>query len=138
MDTLPRHLLPVLPAFVLLAAIEGWYLQRRNPGGYDWRAYFASMGDVVGRLVFTRLLGLGVAGLFFSIAYRYRITTIAMHAWWAWPLLFVLQDFFYYWMHRADHRFTGSGQRIACITPATATTLRRLIAWDGRRESAVA
>ena len=104
MDTLPRHLRPVLPAFVLLAAIEGWYLQRRNPGGYDWRAYFASMGDVVGRLVFTRLLGLGVAGLFFSIAYRYRITTIAMHAWWAWPLLFVLQDFFYYWMHRADHR----------------------------------
>ncbi|HEY9131133.1 MAG TPA: sterol desaturase family protein [Dyella sp.] len=104
MDALPRYVLPILPLFMLLAALEGWYLQRNRAGGYDWPAYFASLGDAIGRLFVTRLLGLGIAGVLFTFAYRYRIATVSMHHWWSWPLLFLLQDFFYYWMHRADHR----------------------------------
>ncbi|WP_456377411.1 sterol desaturase family protein, partial [Lutibacter sp.] len=33
---------------------------------------------------------------------NYRITTIPF-AWWAWLLVFVGQDFFYYWFHRISH-----------------------------------
>ena len=101
---LPRALLLPLPVLLLAAALEGWYLQRRRVRPYDWRAYFASLGDLAGRMVINRLLGAGVAGLVLALAYRYRVTDMPMHRWWSWPLLLVLQDFFYYWMHRADHR----------------------------------
>ncbi|HEV7778272.1 MAG TPA: sterol desaturase family protein [Luteibacter sp.] len=104
MDMLPGRTLLLFPLFMLLATFEGLYLQRRRTGGYDWRAYFATLGDVAGRLVFARLLGTGLSGLVLALAYRHRVTSISMHAWWAWPLLLVLQDLCYYWMHRADHR----------------------------------
>jgi sterol desaturase/sphingolipid hydroxylase (fatty acid hydroxylase superfamily) len=100
----PRYLLLLLPLLLLAAALEGWYLQRHRPDGYDWRAYLASLGDAAGRVVTNRLLGAGIAGVVLAFAYRHRITTISMHHAWAWPLLLVLQDFFYYGMHRADHR----------------------------------
>jgi len=103
-DILPGRTLLLFPLFMLLATFEGLYLQRRRTGDYDWRAYFATLGDVAGRLVFTRLLGAGVSGLVLAFAWRYRAASIPMHASWAWPLLLILQDFCYYWMHRADHR----------------------------------
>lgn len=102
--TLPRAFLLPLPLLLLAAAFEGWYLQRRRAQGYDWRAYFASLGDLAGRVAINRLVGAGVAGLVLALAYRHRITDVPMNRWWSWPLLLVLQDFFYYWMHRADHR----------------------------------
>lgn len=102
--TLPRAFLLPLPLLLLAAAFEGWYLQRRRAQGYDWRAYFASLGDLAGRIAINRLVGAGVAGLVLALAYRHRITDVPMNRWWSWPLLLVLQDFFYYWMHRADHR----------------------------------
>ncbi|HEX7816028.1 sterol desaturase family protein [Dyella sp.] len=104
MAALIRPFMFLLPVFVMLAALEGWYLQRKHAQGYDWRSYFASLGDAMGRAVITRLPGIGIAGLALGIAHRYRITDISMHHAWAWPLLLLLQDFLYYWMHRADHR----------------------------------
>lgn len=101
---LPRAFLLPLPFLLLAAAFEGWYLQRRRAPGYDWRAYFASLGDLAGRIAINRLVGAGVAGLVLALAYRHRITDVPMNRWWSWPLLLLLQDFFYYWMHRADHR----------------------------------
>ncbi|MBV8157652.1 MAG: sterol desaturase family protein [Dyella sp.] len=101
---LPRVFLLPLPLLLLAAAFEGWYLQRRRAQGYDWRAYFASLGDLAGRIAINRLVGAGVAGLVLALAYRHRITDVPMNRWWSWPVLLLLQDFFYYWMHRADHR----------------------------------
>lgn len=101
---LPRAFLLPLPVLLLTAALEGWYLQRHRARAYDWRAYVASLGDLAGRLVVNRLVGAGMAGLVLALAYRYRVMDMPMHRWWAWPLLVLLQDFFYYWMHRADHR----------------------------------
>ncbi|WP_236585616.1 sterol desaturase family protein [Dyella sp. EPa41] len=102
-SAMPRALL-LLPVLLLAAALEGWYLQHHRTRTYDWRAYLASFGDLAGRMVINRLLGAGLAGLVLALAYRYRLADIPMHRWWSWPLLLVLQDFFYYWMHRADHR----------------------------------
>jgi sterol desaturase/sphingolipid hydroxylase (fatty acid hydroxylase superfamily) len=101
---LPRAFLLPLPILLLVAALEGWYLQRRHAQAYDWRAYFASLGDLAGRIAVNRLVGAGVAGLVLALAYRHRIADVPMNRWWSWPLLLVLQDFLYYWMHRADHR----------------------------------
>jgi sterol desaturase/sphingolipid hydroxylase (fatty acid hydroxylase superfamily) len=97
-------LLPALPLFVLVAALEGLYLQRVARRDYDWRAFLASLGDALGRLAINRIVGFGIAGTAFALVARYRAATIAMDSAWAWPALLLGQDFFYYWMHRADHR----------------------------------
>jgi sterol desaturase/sphingolipid hydroxylase (fatty acid hydroxylase superfamily) len=39
----------------------------------------------------------------FTLAYQWRIFEIGLE-WWAWFLLFFLEDFSYYWMHRVSHR----------------------------------
>ena len=101
---LPRTLL-LLPLILLgAAAAEGWYLQRVRKQAYDWRAYFASLGDVIGRFSINRIVGLGLAGAAFGIVSNYRLTTIPMDSAWSWVALLLGLEFLYYWMHRADHR----------------------------------
>lgn len=92
-----------LPLFVLIAAAEGWLRQRRGLG-HDWRAYWASFGDALGRVLVNGLLKAGITGALLYAVWQWRIATIAMDRWWHWALLFVGQEFCYYWMHRADHR----------------------------------
>jgi sterol desaturase/sphingolipid hydroxylase (fatty acid hydroxylase superfamily) len=38
------------------------------------------------------------------MAWNYRVATVPMDRWWSWVLLFLGEEFCYYWMHRADHR----------------------------------
>jgi sterol desaturase/sphingolipid hydroxylase (fatty acid hydroxylase superfamily) len=94
----------LLPIFVGIAAIEGAYLQFVRREHYDWKAYLASLGDVLGRLVLNRVVGFGMAGAVLLAIARFRLTDIAMDSPWSWVLLFFGQDFCYYWLHRADHR----------------------------------
>ena len=104
MDFLPqRPALLALPLLLIaLAAVEGLWLSRRR--GYDWKAYWASLGDAVGRQAINRLIGAGMVGVLLSGVAGFRIASIAMDRWWHWALLFLGQEFCYYWMHRADHR----------------------------------
>ncbi len=91
------------PLLILgVATLEGFWLQHSR-GQYDWRAYFASLGDLVLRIAF-RLLPLGLATSALNWLWDQRLYTMPLQSVWPWALLFVGQDFFYYWMHRADHR----------------------------------
>jgi len=63
MDFTLKPLFFALPLLVLVAAIEGWYLQRVRRQAYDWRAFFASLGDAIGRRLILSLLGTGVVGV---------------------------------------------------------------------------
>ncbi|MGH8026054.1 MAG: sterol desaturase family protein [Pseudoxanthomonas sp.] len=96
-------LLTPLPLLVLAAALEGWVLTRRGRA-YDWRAYWASLGDAAGRIAINLLLKAGIIGIVLYAVWEWRIATFAMDRAWQWALLFVGQEFCYYWMHRADHR----------------------------------
>jgi sterol desaturase/sphingolipid hydroxylase (fatty acid hydroxylase superfamily) len=87
----------------LLAAAEGAWLAWRGRG-YDWKAYWASLGDALGRGVLHRVVGSGLAGALLVAAARLRVADLAMDRGWQWALLFVGQEFCYYWMHRAGHR----------------------------------
>lgn len=93
--------LPIL--LPLLAAAEGAWRMRKGLG-YDWKAWWASLGDVFGRALINRAIGSGLVGLLLLGVAQFRIADIAMDRWWHWALLFVGQEFCYYWMHRADHR----------------------------------
>lgn len=98
----PLLLFPGL-LLVLIAAVEGWVLVRRGRD-YDWKGYWASLGDVLGRGVSNLLLQGGLVGVMLYGIWNLRVATIAMDQWWHWVLLFMGQEFCYYWMHRADHR----------------------------------
>jgi sterol desaturase/sphingolipid hydroxylase (fatty acid hydroxylase superfamily) len=93
----------IAPALLVLAAtMEAVWLTRRT-GTYDWKSFFASGGDLLLRLA-VGMLPLGLAaGLLYQV-WEWRVYTMPMHELWPWVLLLVGQDFFYYWMHRADHR----------------------------------
>jgi sterol desaturase/sphingolipid hydroxylase (fatty acid hydroxylase superfamily) len=89
-------------AIVAAATIEGLLLERVR-GRYDWRAYFASLGDMALRVA-VRLMPVGAAGAVFDWLWARRLYTMPLESVWVWLTLFVGLEFLYYWMHRADHR----------------------------------
>jgi sterol desaturase/sphingolipid hydroxylase (fatty acid hydroxylase superfamily) len=98
-------LLPWLVALLLVvlgcATLEGLVLARR--GGYDWRAYFATLGDVVGRRAIDAL-GLSLAAPLIAWAWQHRVRTLPLDTAGAIGLRFIGQEFCYYGYHRAAHR----------------------------------
>ena len=101
-DALP-WLLALLAVVLAAATLEGLVqtFVRRRP--YDWRAYFASLGDAVGRRA-VDALGLSIAAPVFAWAFAHRVQTLGLSTPTAFALLFVGQEFFYYAYHRAAHR----------------------------------
>lgn len=102
----PEYLgwLAVLLVVVLGAATaEGLvktYLRRES---YDWKAYFSSLADMAGRRG-VEAIGLSLAAPAMAFAYAHRINTIELSGPLAFLLLFIGQDFCYYWYHRTSHR----------------------------------
>jgi sterol desaturase/sphingolipid hydroxylase (fatty acid hydroxylase superfamily) len=97
----------LLFAMLGLATIEGIVLSRRARGGYDWWAFAASIGDSLGRRLTDAVstsLGLAFAIPLLAWIHDHRLFTIPMDMWWAFALLFVGEEFCYYWYHRSAHR----------------------------------
>ena len=87
---------------VALAGLELLWLHRRGQGGYDWRETTASLGVMLGQQlsgVWTAALVLPVYGAFWTL----RPWTVPLDQPWAWLLLGLGVEFFYYWQHRAGH-----------------------------------
>ena len=101
-DALP-WLLGLLVVVIGAATLEGLVqtFVRRQP--YDWRAYFASLGDAVGRRA-VDALGLSIAAPVLAWAYAHRVQTLSLATPEAFALLFTGQEFLYYGYHRAAHR----------------------------------
>lgn len=93
----------IVPALLIAAAtLEGLWTHARS-GTYDWRSYWASLGDLLLRMAFTAL-PLGLAAGVLNELWQYRLYTMPLRHLWPWIVLFFGQEFCYYWMHRADHR----------------------------------
>ncbi|MBX3604473.1 MAG: sterol desaturase family protein [Piscinibacter sp.] len=96
--------LGVVLLLVLAAAVaEGLVLGRRRGGRYDWRAFAATLGDVAGRRAIDAL-GLSLATPVLLWVHEHRLATLAPDNLANLALLFVGQEFCYYWHHRASHR----------------------------------
>ena len=96
--------LALLPLVVIgIATLEGlvhtFWLRR----GYNWRAFAASVADALGRRA-VDALGLSLAAPLLAWAYAHRLQTLPLSTPLAFLLLFVGQEFFYYWYHRCAHR----------------------------------
>lgn len=90
------------PVVLIIALVEALVLARI--GRYDWRAFGVSALDLIVRIALNILLPLSIATPAIRWAVQHRLTTIHLDGWLAILLLFLGQEFFYYWYHRAAHR----------------------------------
>lgn len=102
MENIAFIYLYALPAVIAMSLLEGWWLGRRTPGGYDWKALAASVADLIGRRLLA-FLPISLASPVFALAYEYRFFTIALDGMGPVLLLFVGLEFLYYWYHRTSH-----------------------------------
>jgi sterol desaturase/sphingolipid hydroxylase (fatty acid hydroxylase superfamily) len=91
-----------VPVVLVLSVLEAWVLSRRQR--YDWRAMGVSMVDLSTRIAVQLLLPLSIATPVLRWAEAHRVATLPLDGWQALVLLFIGQEFCYYWYHRAAHR----------------------------------
>jgi len=92
------------PVVIALAATEAAVLWFTSPS-YDWRASLASLVDLLVRKYFVYVwLPIGIADPLVPLAWQHRIATVPLGTFGAVALLFIGQEFCYYWFHRASHR----------------------------------
>jgi sterol desaturase/sphingolipid hydroxylase (fatty acid hydroxylase superfamily) len=90
---------------VLAATAEGLVMTRRHQP-YDWKAYFAAFGSLLGRGITRALLQsvpFGLAVGLLDLAWSHRLLTLPLTSAWALAALFLGEELFYYWFHRVSH-----------------------------------
>ncbi len=92
-----------LPVFLLAVAVEAWVDKRERLDLYNRKDSIASFW----MLVFTGIVEF-LPKLFAFIAFFYLheyspLKEVVHRQWWAWMVLFFLDDFAYYWFHRMNH-----------------------------------
>lgn len=91
-----------LPTVFFSSLIEAYVLSRRQ--AYDWKAMGVSIFDLIGRNLITIFLPLSIATPLIHYAEAHKLMTLRLDTWQAIVLLFFIQEFCYYWYHRAAHR----------------------------------
>lgn len=95
-------LLALSPIFLICIALEWWWSHRQGRHRYQWRdslanAILALMHQAGDALSLLLLLP------FFYWLSQFAVFELPFNAW-SLLLLFLLQDFLYYWFHRASHQ----------------------------------
>lgn len=95
-------LIGLSPVFLACIALEWWFSQRQGRTLYQWRDSLANVG-----LALMHQAGDALALLLLMPFFYW----LSQYAWYQLPfngsnllLLFLLQDFLYYWFHRASHQ----------------------------------
>ncbi len=100
-----------LPVFVLAIIVEALVSRRRHLDLYAGKDFLVSMAMLVISAVIDFLPKAIAFLLFYYLHELSPLRDIVGRQWWAWVLLFFLDDFVYYWFHRANHevRFFWAG-----------------------------
>jgi sterol desaturase/sphingolipid hydroxylase (fatty acid hydroxylase superfamily) len=96
--------LPLLGLALIAELVFSW---RRRDGHYDRRDTLTNFALYVGNALTARLWG-PLALFMYGLGHRYHLVDLPaalsrFGAGWTWLALFLLDDFFYYWSHRAAH-----------------------------------
>jgi sterol desaturase/sphingolipid hydroxylase (fatty acid hydroxylase superfamily) len=95
-----------IPAFIVLIVLEAMWSRRTREEvrGYEKRDTFASLSmGVINVIVAGGAKFLSIP--FFALLYEYRfVDVVAALGAWSWLVLFVAEDFCYYWFHRSHHQ----------------------------------
>ena len=90
-----------IPALLLLALAETVYLIKEKK--HDQKDMLSSFALLAGTLPVS-LITTGVIASTYNIIYQFHIFNIPVNSWWCWVILFISDDFSYYWYHRASHQ----------------------------------
>jgi sterol desaturase/sphingolipid hydroxylase (fatty acid hydroxylase superfamily) len=91
------------PVFLLLIGVEAWYWRKRRPEHYSLRDTLSNAALALMHQASDAIAWLLVIGLYYAV-YAHRLFELPPASWWTIAVLFVAQDFFYYWFHRSSHR----------------------------------
>ena len=90
------------PVMLFFAALEALYITFVKNEIYAWRESLATLGVAVGgRLV--GLLTAGIVAQFATFLWQHRLINVSTHHILYWPVLFIIEEFLYYWFHRLSH-----------------------------------
>lgn len=92
-----------VPLFVLAIVVEAAVSRRRALNLYQGRDFLVSMVMLVFASIVDALPKVLAFVAFFLLHELSPLRDVVGRQWWAWVLLFVLDDFIYYWFHRANH-----------------------------------
>lgn len=94
-----------LPGAIAIATLEALFLAVVMRKNYNWRSYFASLADALGReYIVMSFLTISLAAPIIGFAWRHRLFTVPLDTAASVVILVIGQDFCYYWFHRASHR----------------------------------
>jgi len=103
MNSLEKFLLIVaLPTVLISSFLEAFFLSQKK--AYDWRAMAVSIFDLIFRTFINIFLPISIATPLVNFVWAHRLTTLPLDAWQGVAILFIGQEFCYYWYHRAAHR----------------------------------
>ncbi len=92
------------PVFAVAILIEAGFYRRAKGKAYPWKESLLSLVIAVGHSFAGIINHAVIIAIFGTLVWECRIHTMPMNAWWSWVLLFLLEEFAYYWYHRAAHR----------------------------------
>ena len=102
MPQIPNLIHLAIPGFMFLLLLEAVLDAVMRRELYQIKDTMASLTMGTGNVI----IGLGVKAIVFGIftaVHRFAIFKIG-YQWWAWIVLFVADDFTYYWFHRTSHQ----------------------------------
>ena len=98
-----RFTLVAMPLFVIAIAIEVWVSRQQHRPLYAAKDFLTSMSMLLLSAIVDAAPKLIAVMAFYALHEISPLRDLIERQWWAWLLLFFLDDFIYYWFHRANH-----------------------------------
>lgn len=102
MEFLLKPQVIAVPLFALTIGLEAWYSVWKKADRYEkvdtWTNIFIGFVSLAFGAAFGYILDFFYTGLYSITPYQMPMNTV-----WAWVLLLFVDDFAYYWFHRASH-----------------------------------
>jgi len=92
------------PFFAVAIIVEAVLYRRFKGKSYPWRESVLSFIIAIGHSLAGYINHAFIIAIIGTAVWEIRLTTIPMDNWWSWVLLFLLEEFAYYWYHRCAHR----------------------------------
>ena len=92
-----------VPLYLAAILLEAWHARRHQLNRYRLNDTLASLSMLLASAVVELLPRIVALLIFFQLYELSPLKDVIGRQWWAWLLLFLLDDFTYYWFHRANH-----------------------------------
>ncbi len=92
-----------LPIFLFAIILEAVWSYRKSMGLYRTADTLASLSMLLASAIVELLPKIVAIMLMFKLHEISPLRDVVGRQWWAWVLLFFMEDFTFYWFHRANH-----------------------------------